>query len=265
MVDPKYPGSYRPSRDRDFSALKKTYNNSDVFTHWFEALLHLWDVTSGADRSEVTASINLSGNFLVQHMMVVEPGHPDSAYVAYYYGEDWKPSRKPFSGDLWDGSGYASPGHGIELAFLLSWANERGLGDATWVAAGERLINFCLRHAFDRATGGMLYDVCAYSGAPLARSAEYVYWPQCEAARALLHYAVVRGKTEYLGQFKQVEKILMDDFTDKAYGGLYPNLDRRLKPRADYKGDMWKTNYHFSMYVSEVHRLAATYPESIKK
>jgi mannose/cellobiose epimerase-like protein (N-acyl-D-glucosamine 2-epimerase family) len=264
FTDEWYPGAFLPSRTRDLQIREGT-NNSDVFTHWLEALLALYDVAAGDLRSRLASDIGASGDFLVRKLYRNEDGRTDRGYVAYYYTDGWEPSHMRFDAkNQWTGAGYATPGHGIELAFLLSRAVEQGLGNAEeWIGCGEKMIAFCEAHAFDGKTGAMLYDICAYDGRPLARENGYVYWPQCESARALLHYAVVRGKSEYLARFKKVESFIMGVQTDRELGGLWSRVEKDLSVPYSYKGDIWKTNYHFNMFVSEVIRLAENYPAKV--
>ena len=115
--------------------------------------------------------------------------------------------------------------------------------------------------------GGMLYEVTDYDGQPLEGNPDndlYIYWAQAETARALLHYTVVRNM-DYVAQFKAVETLFNQYMTDQEYGGLYHALDAKhdLEPSNPNKGDVWKTNYHYSMFFAEVLRLQAIYPERI--
>ena len=116
-------------------------------------------------------------------------------------------------------------------------------------------------------TGGMLYDVTDYHGKPLPGNPDnnlYIYWPQAETARALLHYTVVRG-ADFGKPFKKAEAFFNRYMTDQQYGGLWQGVDSStLKPGADTtKGDIWKADYHKNMYFTEVLRLGTKYPTQI--
>jgi mannose/cellobiose epimerase-like protein (N-acyl-D-glucosamine 2-epimerase family) len=149
----------------------------------------------------------------------------------------------------------------------LSRAVERGF-NPEWLDVGDKLIKFCLEYAIDPDTGGMIYEITDYEGQPLEGNPDnafYIYWAQAETARALLHYTVVRGRN-YGTEFKAVEILFNQYLTDQKYGGLYPTLDgETLEPAGFfiYKGDIWKTNYHYSMFFTEVLRLGEYYPDHL--
>ncbi len=267
FLDPDYPGGILPGFNRDFSEVIGV-KNIDTFTHFFEALLALYDATEGAQQQEVAALIQLHGDYLVGHLYHDQDGFTDRGYVAYNYDDAWQPSQLPYTrATQWSGALQASTGHNIELAYLLSRAVERGFSPA-WLATANKLIKFCLEYTLDPKTGGMLYDVTDYSGNPLPGNpdnSQLIYWPQAETARALLHFTVVRG-ADYAEPFKQVEALFNGALIDSEYGGLYHSVDvYTLTPgNGDTsKGDVWKANYHFSMYFAEVLRLAQAYPERV--
>lgn len=265
FLDPNYPGAILPGFSRDFSEIQGV-NNVDTFTHWFESLLALYDVTEGEQQAEIADYITLHGDFLTQHLYHDQDGFSDRGYVAYNYDEAWQPAQMPYTRQTqWSGARHATTGHNIELAYLLSRAVERGF-DAEWLDVADKLIQFCLEYAIDPETGGMLYEITDYDGQPLEGNPDnelYIYWAQAETARALLHFTVVR-RADYAAQFKAVETLFNDYLTDQEYGGLYHGLyASTLEPQGVEKGDIWKTNYHFSMFFSEVLRLGEAYPERI--
>jgi hypothetical protein len=66
----------------------------------------------------------------------------------------------------------------------------------------------------------------------------------------------------YTHAFKSVETLFHQYLTDQEFGGLYHSLDvTTLKPVVTQKGNIWKTNYRFSMFFAEALRLSAQYPE----
>lgn len=261
FLDPDYPGALLPGRTRDFSEVVGQ-NNIEAFTHFFEALLVLHDVTSGTQQAEIDELIVLHGDFLAQHLYHDQAGYTDRGYVAYNYDREWQPQQIPYSRDRqWWDARHASAGHNIELAYLLSRAVERGF-DETWLIVAEKLIRFCQEHAFDPTSGGMIYDITDYDGQPLPDNPDndvFIWWPQAETARTFLHFTVVRG-TDDAQAFKQVEALINDHLTDAEYGGWYHGLSRNLEPVGLEKGDIWKVAYHYSMFFAEVLRLAEEYP-----
>lgn len=265
-ADPAYPLALLPGFNRDFTEVMGV-NNIDNYTHYFEALLALYDVTTGDQQAQIADLIAQHGDFLVNQLYHDQDGFSDRGYVAYNYDENWQPSQEPYTRQTqWSGARQASTGHNIELAYLLSRAVERGF-NPDWLHTAEKLIKFCLEYAVDDVYGGMLYEITDYDGQPLPGNPDntlYIWWAQAETARALLHFTVVRGD-DYADKFKAVETLFHQDLTDQDYGGLYYSLDstRGLEPTGTGKGDIWKTNYHFSMFFAEVLRLAQQYPDQV--
>ncbi len=268
FLDPKYPGGIRPGFNEDFTKVEGV-NNIDTFTHWFEALLALYDVTEGEAHTEIGQLIEQHGYFLVQHLYHDQEGFNDRGYVAYNYDEQWQPSQQPYTRNTqWSVARHATTGHNIELAYLLSRAFERGFKHPEWLAVSEKLINFCLLYAIDPQHGGMLYEILDYDGKPLAGNPDndlFVWWAQAETARALLHYTVVWDKP-YGTNFKAVERLLHEELTDHKYGGWVSYLrktDNGLMPEDFAKGNVWKVNYHYSMFFAEVLRLQEVYRDKL--
>jgi mannose/cellobiose epimerase-like protein (N-acyl-D-glucosamine 2-epimerase family) len=266
FIDPDYPGTILPGFTRDFSEIMGV-NNIDTFTHYFEALLALYDVTEGDQQEQIADMITLHGDFLVNTLYQDQEGFDDRGYVAYNYDDNWQPSQEPYTRETqWSGARQATTGHNIELAYLLSRAVERGFNEE-WLTTADKLIKFCLEYAIDPTYGGMLYDITDYDGSPLDGNPDntvFIWWAQAETARAFLHFTVVRN-ADFVAHFEAVQILFTQHQTDLEYGGLYANLDitRDLAPTSGYKGDIWKTNYHYNMYFTEVLRLAATYPERV--
>jgi mannobiose 2-epimerase len=255
FLDPDYPGGVLPGFDRTFSEIQGV-KNIDTFTHLFEPLLILYDVTEGEQQDEIVDLINLLGTFLAEQLYNDRDAFTDRGYVAYNYTDTWEPSQEPYSRKTqWTVARQASTGHNIELAYLISRAVERNF-NPEWLDVAEKLIRFCLEYTINPNTGGMLYEVTDYDGSPLEGNPDsdfYIYWAQAETARALLHFTVVRGD-DYGVQFKAVEALFNSYMTDQEYGGLYHGVDTNLKPYGIEKGDIWKTNYHYTMFFAEVLR-----------
>jgi cellobiose epimerase len=261
-----YACALYPSFSRNWNEIVGV-NNVDIFTHYFETLLVLHDVTEGDQQARIDEQISICGDFLVDELYHDQEGFTDRGYVAYNYDENWQPSQIPYTREMqWSGALHATTGHNIELAFLISRAVERGF-DERWLETAEKLIKFCTEYAIDPVTGGMLYEITDYDGKPLEGNPDnelYLWWPQTETARTLMHFAVVRGHDEFLEPFKKVETLVQGDLTDQAYGGLYIDLNKdTLQPTSTHKADIWKVNYHDAMFFAEALRLAEKYPDRV--
>lgn len=266
FLDPAYDCAIHPGFSRNFSQIIGV-NNIDVFTHFFEALLALHDVTDGAQQDDIDSLIVRCGDFLVNTLYRDQEGYTDRGYVAYNYDETWQPSQIPYSREAqWSGALHATTGHNIELAYLLSRAVERGF-DPEWLQTADKLLRFCLEYAINAETGGMVYEITGYDGQPLSGNPDnalYVWWAQAETARALLHFAVVRSEDAYAEPFKKVETLFHALLTDQEFGGLYQNLDAvTLQPVGLDKSSIWKVNYHYAMFFAEALRLQALYAERL--
>lgn len=259
FFDADYPGGILPGFSRDFTEIRGV-KNVDVFTHLFEILLALYDVTEGEQQDHIADLIDLHGNFLVEHLYHDQDGYTDRGYVAYNYDQDWNPSQIPYSREMqWNGALHATTGHNIELAFLLSRAVERGF-DPAWLNTADNLLVFCDAYAMHPEYGGMIYDTTDYAGKPLKGNPDndfFIWWAQAETARAQLHFALVRGRQDYGDHFKVTEALIHDYLTDAEYGGWYQSLDAKnnLAPVGLDKGNIWKVAYHYTMFFTEVLRL----------
>ena len=265
FLDPRFPGGVRPGFNADFTEIAGV-NNVDTFTHCFEALLAMHDVTTGAEHARVQKLVNTAGTFLVSRLARPETGHPDRAYVTYNDDQSWNPPTAPYTrGTQWSGAGFATPGHGIELGYLLSRAVERGY-PRTWLETGARLQRFADAHAIIPATGGMLHDTSDYTGQPLEGNPDnnvYIWWAQAETAREALHRTVVLGEPRW-NDFQKVQKFVLGHFLDVQNGGWYQNVDRDSLAVGDTtKGNVWTMNYHETMFYAEVLRLASVYPRIV--
>jgi cellobiose epimerase len=267
FLDPDYPGGILPGFNRTYTEIIGV-KNIDTFTHLFETLLFVYDITEGETREHIADLIDLHGDYLAEHLYHDQVGFTDRGYVAYNYDNQWQPSQEPYTRETqWSGALQATTGHNIELAFLISRAVERGF-DPEWLTIADKLIKFCTEYAIVPETGGMLYDLTDYDGHPLLDNpdnTQYIWWPQAETARALLHFTVVRG-ADYGNGFKKVETLFHVNLTDPIYGGLFYGLDaeNNLQPvNIQGRGDVWKSGYHYAMYFAEVLRLSEQYPDQL--
>ena len=262
FFDPDYPGAILPGFSRDFKQIIGV-NNVDTFTHLFEPLLTLYDVTEGEQREAIADLIELHGDFLVEHLYHDQAGYTDRGYVAYNYDEEWQPTQVPYTREnQWTVGAQATTGHNIELAYLLSRAVERGF-NPDWLNVADKLIRFCLEYTLHPKYGGMIYEITDYEGNPLPGNpdnSDFVWWAQSEMARTLLHFSVVRG-ADYVSELTQVITLIQYHLTDPDYGGWYHglNAEKELEPVGVNKGDVWKVNYHRTMLFVEILRLAEVY------
>lgn len=267
FVVKEHTGIVHPGFNADFTAVEGN-NNSDVFTHYFEALMALHDILKGQRKAEVHQMIQQAGEGLIQVLYRDQAGYSDRGYVAYNYDNAWEPASAPYTRDTqWTTSRQASTGHNIELAYLLSRAVERGF-DPQWLKTAQKLKKFVEVHALNPDTGAMQYEVTDYDGTPLQGNPDndfYVWWANSETARGFLHFYVVR-KDDTLKEFALQENFIQNHFVDKEFGGWYQSVHvGDLQVFDTTKGSIWTMNYHETMLAVEVLRLARLYPEAMGK
>lgn len=259
-ADPGYPGAFRAGFNRDYTQPipgGHGQRNLDYMCHAFEALLALVDVTDGATRAAYMAEARAVGDHIVQRMVRLDPASSTRAYIPWRYHAGWTE----------DPSGGTSPGHQMEYAYLLSRAVERGIGDASWLTAAEKLINHTLHYAWD-ATRGIVRDDWLATPGFTSDGYEATWWPNAEAARAFAHFATVRGRSDLLDEMLASLNVIATKFVDPIYGGWFASLNPWTLAPSDpsmtaLKGHPWKAGYHESMLYVELTRLAAVVPEPV--
>jgi mannose/cellobiose epimerase-like protein (N-acyl-D-glucosamine 2-epimerase family) len=250
-------GAFLPNANENYTQRIGT-RNLDYMTHAFEALLTLDDVTPASDprKAALAAQATAMGNFITTRMYRDAPGSSTMGYLPWYYDAQWNPSADP-------AQHYSTPGHNFEVAFLLSRAVERGYSPA-WLNVANKLVAYTLRYGFDDAPaspsyGAVPYGKLAFDGSRFdATPPNLVWWHQAEAARALLHFAAVRGRTDLWDEYDAASAFIRNHFVDSVYGGWFPQLSpATLAPAVTNKGDVWTGGYHETMLDAERLRVAA--------
>jgi len=160
------------------------------------------------------------------------------------YADDWRPLTTEEGGTI-------DLGHQFEWAYLLSAGVERGL-PADQIATAARLLDGGIRLGIDPADGGVLSNANMEAQTrPGGKGA----WQQCEAARALMHFWVVRGKGGVAGRTRRLLEFIRSRLIDSEYGGWYVGLREDGSPASTDKGNEWKLDYHVVGMCSEAIRL----------
>lgn len=253
FVDNAHPGAYKGSFD-PAGVEPPDPKNLDYELHYFEALLALYDVLFAKDansgrptyahplntaeqRAAVRQKIIDVGNFMLgtdadanaKKMFNVINRTDDqySGYVAFYYDDNWVPSQDPKSES-------ATPGHSIELAYLLSRAIERGLETdcacgVTWGERANQLISFVRRYGSQHSLSNKYYGQrCEYVNYDGSRrgdcmDTEPLWWQQSENFRAHVNFNVLKdvtgvGKgvdpTELAQSVQAAERLMLDGMID---------------------------------------------------
>lgn len=250
---PGRPSALKGTHNRDWSVMLRQ-RNLDVMCHFIETLLTLWLVLppDHPRRADVGAQLVAVGEHVCLRLLQTDTSDPAGtrAFFPWFYTDTWAPA---------EGSNFASPGHAVEIAYLLSRTAEAAPGltpaqEARWLDSAGRLMNFALTHAYDPDRGVLRGDQLTFTGA--RRDNTITWWPHAELGRALLHFAVVRDREDYWPLARKVLEVARERFTDTTYGGWYSNLDLNLNPTGSLdKGHIWKVNYHETNFRAEALRL----------
>ena len=214
-----------------------TERSQNPMMHLFEALSEFADATGKREYLDEARGI---ADFLFAPIAGNEmPPLPE------VYAMDWRP--KPTA----DG-GYSAGGHLFEWAYLLSAAVERGLPES-YLRLAERCLRHGVEFALDREHPGVVTRV-SLEGQPLDYRKSF--WEPCEAIRALLHFAVLRGRPDLLPVCRDVLQFTREHFIDPQHGGWFADLTREGTPVGVFKGNEWKVDYHSGGMCAEALQLA---------
>jgi len=218
---------------RDLSPAKG-HKSQNPIMHVFEGLLGLGDLDGARHIYKEAEGIS---RFMIDVLL------GDDYVLPEYYTDDWGvlPGKK---------GGQVFVGHAFEWAYFLAMAADRGF-PARYLKIAERMIEKGLEIGYDRSDG------CVFSytfpEGPLA-SRDKSYWEQCEALRAMLHFAILRGRDDLWPYIDAIAEGIRDKFID----------GRTHAWRLAVKGDGtpvpergWlKLDYHAIGLCAEVMRLA---------
>jgi mannose/cellobiose epimerase-like protein (N-acyl-D-glucosamine 2-epimerase family) len=253
-------GAFLATASEDYSKRLDT-RNLDYMTHALEALLVLNEATPASDprRIQLAAQITNIGNFITTRMYRDAAGSTTMGYLPWYYDAQWKPSADPQQQ-------FMTPGHNLEVAFLLSRAVEQGFS-ANWLSVANKLVSFALKYGYDNSPtsptyGAVRYERLKFDGTPFGTTPQdLVWWQTSEAARTLVNFAVVRGRSDLWDEFDASTAFINNHFIDSTYGGWFTALNpSTLAPTTTNKGTVWTVGYHETMFAAEELRLFASQP-----
>ena len=223
-------GGMIPRLTRDWSTRTDDplpINSQNPMMHWFEALMEL-DEAAGRPAQELIVN-----RLFVQTGRSIGQGLPELYSDAWVPLPNWPPGRIDI-------------GHQFEWAFLLSRAVQQG-APAGWLQWAEALLEFGMRVGYDETEGGIYADA-SLKGEVINPSKGW--WQQAEAARAMLHHAVERGRDDLWEPFEKTMAHINKHLIDPEHGGWYAGRDQS-------KGSVWKVDYHVVAMCQEAMRLGA--------
>lgn len=227
-------GGMRWKMSRDFQDRDRRRSQNPLM-HLFEALCAL--SSEGGDRASLAHAVALA-DFLVTRIMRPDGRLPED------FDLDW--SELPASA-----GGRCEIGHVFEWAYLLSNAVDLGLPPPLLEHA-RTLLDYGMRVGYDRAQGGVFSKANEYD---TILGTDKRWWDQCEAARALMHFAFLRNAGEFTMPFVKSTDCIKQRFIDPVYGGWYQTVTQDGTVTADAKGNEWKVDYHATGLCMEAVRL----------
>ena len=219
----RYGGLVRKTT-RDFAEIEGGPATQNPVMHCFEALLALSDLPGLGYMREEAQRV---ADFVLTRLVREEDGA-----LPEWYTDDWSPL-------VGEQGGRMIIGHQFEWAYLLSTAVGRGLPEI-YLDHAARLLDYGLRVGYDPAAGGV-YSHLSPDGRAVSKTR--VWWAQCEAARALLHFALLRGRSDLYERFERTMAFCLDSMVDDVYGGWFIGAEG-VKGRETDKGSHWKVDYH---------------------
>lgn len=214
--------------------------------HWFEALLALGTI-GGAPEALVEA--RSLADFVLSQLVEPLPGRLPRVLPELYLPH-WVALPAEQGGRI-------DVGHQFEWAFLLARATELGLG-SDLADAGADLLEAGLTLGGGAEDGGLRSPVLP-DGTPVAGPPGW--WQQCEALRALAHYAARRDRIDLWPRIRALTRFCDSRLIDPEYGGWFMTPWPECDGAGMDKGTVWKVDYHVVGMCDEGIRLGPVGPD----
>ncbi len=226
-------GGMAPRLNRDWSPLppeRRLTNSQNPMMHSFEACLSI----EGPGRQPARGMAKL-----LTTALFADSPRPASQGLPELYTEDWQPLPS-------EQGGRVDLGHQFEWAYLLSRAVQLGYPGKCLDWARE-LLDFGMHVGYDPVDGGIFANA-SLGGEVTDRTKGW--WQQCEATRAMMHFAVERGRDDLWEPAAKTIEYFRANLIDPEFGGWY------YGPGHQNKGSEWKVDYHVVGMCEEAIRLA---------
>ncbi|MEK6569938.1 MAG: AGE family epimerase/isomerase, partial [Bacteroidota bacterium] len=152
---------------------------------------------------------------------------------------------------LLEQGGRVDIGHAFEWSYLLSSAVERGFPEV-YLSHALNFLEYGMRIGYDPVNGGV-FAQASPEGKVLSRRREW--WDQCEAVRALLHFAILRKRDDLWEPLERTIGFFKKYFIDSDFGGWYQTVEPDGDVVSHDKGNEWKVDYHAVGMCTEAIRL----------
>ena len=144
---------------------------------------------------------------------------------------------------------FVNPGHALEgLSFILHWLEERPEAElADFVRREVRIMG---EFGWDPVEGGLWYFRDAF-GKPMSRHEYFLkaWWPQNEAANAMLQAYALTGDAWYLDFFRKIDDFTWKNLRDAEGGEWFAYAPVAGRAFHDYKGSRFKGFFHLPRFL----------------
>lgn len=232
-------GGLIPTLTLDFKDLGDIRSQNPIM-HLFEALLALGSLEG---MSHALVAAQNAADFALERLL-----RKGNGLLPEWYSQSWDelPGDQGRQIDL---------GHAFEWAYLLSTSIESGLPKA-YLTHATNFLEYGLRIGYDDIHGG-IFRTASSDGKVLSQTKRW--WPQCEAIRALMHFAILRGYDALWPPLLKTIHFVQEYFVDDDYGGWYTFREAGVSPVSQHastdKGGDWKVDYHVVGMCAEAMRL----------
>ena len=203
--------------------------------HIFEALLALADLDG--------LHFILHDAKTVADFVLAKLARKEDHVLPEFYNDSWSELPEEKTGQI-------DIGHQFEWAYLLSTAVEKDL-PGEYLNYAKDFIKNGLRLGYDKRLGGIFSPVML--GGRIKRVKGW--WEQCEAIRAMMHFAVLRNQDEIIEPLLKSIEFTENYMIDKENGGWYTFLGPGYNPLEQDKGFPGKVYYHVVGMCMEAIRL----------
>ena len=144
---------------------------------------------------------------------------------------------------------FVNPGHALEgLSFIMHRLEEKS--DAELLAFVRKEVRIMGEFGWDANEGGIWYFRDAF-GKPMSRHEYFLkaWWPQNEAANAMLQAYALTGDAWYLDFFRKIDDFAWKNLRDAEDGEWYAYAPVAGRAFHDYKGSRFKGFFHLPRFL----------------
>ncbi|CDN32436.1 N-acylglucosamine 2-epimerase [Mucinivorans hirudinis] len=138
-----------------------------------------------------------------------------------------------------------NPGHSLETGWFILEEAKYSNWNAELIETGKTIIDWSWDWGWDKQYGGILY----FRDCKNRPQQEYwqdmkFWWPQNEAALAMLYAALATGDVAYIEKFKMVDEYMFSRLKDAEFPEWYGYLHYDGSVAQPAKGNMYKGPFH---------------------